>query len=125
VRVAVTLVELAFWVDAETRAIVVRQARRLRGGAPMVTVPPTATYSRGLETMELAKALTDNDRMLLRTLYGGADYSLTTRDIGHEMGWTSRGSVNAHFGRRVQRLMQRMQCEIPDGLPQITAVATF
>jgi len=87
----------------------------------MVTVPPTATYSRGLETMELAKALTDNDRMLLRTLYGGADHSLTTRDIGHEMGWTSRSSVNAHFGRRVQR----MQCEIPDGLPQITAVATF
>jgi len=75
--------------------------------------------------MELAKALTDNDRKLFRTLYGGADHSLTTRDIAREMGWTTHSPVNAHFGKLAQRLAQRMKWIVPPGLPQITTVATF
>ena len=75
--------------------------------------------------MELAKALTDNDRQLFRKLYAGPDHSLTTREIAHAMGWTSHSPVNAHFGKLAQRLAQRMQWVVPPGLPQITTVASF
>jgi hypothetical protein len=91
----------------------------------MVTVPPTATYERGLQSMELAKALTDHDRQLLRTLYAGPDHSLTTMEIAHAMGWDSHSPVNATYGKFAQRLAQRMQWVVPPGLPQITTVATF
>ena len=80
---------------------------------------------RGLESMELAKALTDNDRQLLRTLYSGPDHSLTTMEIAHVMGWDSHRPVNATYGKFAQRLAQRMKWVVPPGLPQITTVATF
>lgn len=91
----------------------------------MVTVPPTETYERGLQSMELAKALTDNDRQLLRTLYGGPGHSLMTMEIAEAMGWTTHSPVNAHYGKFAQRLAQRMKWVVPPGLPQITTVATF
>lgn len=68
----------------------------------MVTVPPTDRYIRGLESTEPAKALTENDRKLLRTLYSSGDHSLTTREIAHEVGWTTHSPVNAHFGKLAQ-----------------------
>jgi hypothetical protein len=91
----------------------------------MVTVPPQATYERGLESMVVSKELTDNERQLLRKLYSGPNHSLTTREIAHEMGWASHSPVNAHFGKLAQKLAKRMRWVVPPGLPQITTVATF
>lgn len=91
----------------------------------MLTVPPAETYERGLESMQVANALTDNDRKMLRALHAGPDHSLMTMEIAHAMGWTTHSPVNAHYGKLAQRLAQRMKWEVPPGLPQITAVATF
>ena len=91
----------------------------------MPSVPPTEKYERALRDMETAKALSEKDRQLLRALYGGTNHSLTTREIAAAMKWTKYNAVNAHFGKLAQRLAERMQWEVPDGLPQITAVATF
>lgn len=86
----------------------------------MLTVPPTATYELGLQSMELAKALTDHDRKLLRTLYAGPDHSLTTMEIARATGWDSHSPVNATYGKLSQRLARRMKWVVPPGLPQIT-----
>jgi len=91
----------------------------------MTAVPSTAAYEVALRSMEVAKALTDNDVQLLRALYAGPGHSLTTMDIAHAMGWTVHSPVNATYGKFAQRLARRMKYVVPPGLPQITTVATF
>lgn len=91
----------------------------------MTPAPTAEMYETAIRSMDIAKALTETSRKLLRKLYAGPGHTLTTMEIAREMGWPTHGAVNLHYGTFAQTLAKRMRWVVPAGAYQISTIATF